>query len=300
MIEPAAFQFNHETALNNFYQKDNLSESNPQKKVLVEFYNFVKKLKINGIKVIVIKDTLEPAKPDAIFPNNWVSFHEDGTVILFPMWALNRRIERRSDLLTILQKENNFYIKNKKDFSHYEEKNKFLEGTGSIVLDRKNKLCYAAISIRTHKILVEKFCDEMNYLPVVFSAKQSVEGNRVPIYHTNVMMTIADNYAIICLESIDDFKEKELVVKTITESKKEIIEITETQKKCFAANSLQVMSDTNYLIMSSTAYHSLNKNQISRIEHYNTIIHSDLNTIENLGGGSARCMMAEIFLPIKH
>ena len=298
MIEPAAFQFNSETATNNFYQTNSLSESKSQQLALIEFNVFVKKLISKGIKVTVIKDTKLPIKPDAVFPNNWISFHKNGSVVFFPMWAKNRRNERRIDILQALQKENKFDIKNKFDYSDFEKQNKFLEGTGSMVLDRKNKLCYAAISVRTHKNLVYKFCEEMNYSPILFYAKQSIKEKRVPIYHTNVMMTVADKYVVICLDTIDDYEEKKQVVKAIKKSKKEIIEITEAQKNCFAANSLQVIGDESaYLIMSSKAFHSLNSQQVSKIECFNPILHSDLSTIENIGGGSARCMMAEVFLP---
>ncbi|MDG2343883.1 MAG: arginine deiminase-related protein [Flavobacteriales bacterium] len=298
MIEPAAFQFNSETATNNFYQNNKLSESRSQQLALEEFSAFVEKLKNKGISITVIKDTETPIKPDAIFPNNWVSFHENGVVILFPMWAENRRQERRLDLINRLEKKHHFKIKKQLDFSFYEKENKFLEGTGSMVLDRKNKMCYAAISVRTHEELVQKLCDEMNYSAILFSANQTIKGRRVPIYHTNVMMTIADKYAVICLETIDDTNEKEKVVKALKKTNKEIIEITASQKNCFAGNSLQVMgNDCVYLIMSSNAFHSLSSQQVAKIESFNPILHSDLTTIENIGGGSARCMMAEVFLP---
>ena len=298
MIEPAAFKFNSETATNNFYQNNKLSESRSQQLALQEFSNFIEKLKDKGISTTVFKDTKIPIKPDAIFPNNWVSFHENGVVILFPMWAKNRRQERRLDLLSRLQKEHHFKIEKQLDFSFYEKENKFLEGTGSMVLDRKNKFCYAAISLRTHEELVKKFCDKMNYSAILFSANQTIKGRRVPIYHTNVMMTIADKYAIICLETIDDTNEKEKIVKALKKTNKEIIEITTSQKNCFAGNSLQVIgNDSVYLIMSSNAFHSLSSQQVAKIESFNPILHSDLTTIENIGGGSARCMMAEVFLP---
>ena len=285
MIEPAAFKFNSETATNNFYQNNKLSESKSQQLALEEFSAFVGKLKDKGISTTVIKDTKTPIKPDAIFPNNWVSFHETGVVILFPMWAENRRQERRLDFLSRLQEEHHFKIKKQLDFSFYEKENKFLEGTGSMVLDRKNKLCYAAISLRTHEELVQNFCNKMNYSPILFSANQTIKGRRVPIYHTNVMMTIADKYAIICLETIDDTNEREKVVKALKKTNKEIIEITPAQKNCFAGNALQVMgNDSVYLIMSSNAFHSLSSQQVAKIESFNPILHSDLTTIENIGG----------------
>jgi hypothetical protein len=301
MIKPVSFRYNEQTAVNNYYQKvlDNLTSNQIQEKALAEFNEFVTKLKNAGVNVIVIEDTKEPDTPDSIFPNNWVSFHSDGTVGLFPMCAKNRRDERREDIFDILVDDYGFEIKEIKDFTEFEEHDKYLEGTGSMVLDRENKICYAAISIRTDEVAVMQFCEEYGYRPVCFTANQNVNGERMAIYHTNVMMCVADKFVVICLDSIDNEIEKENVIENIVESGKEIIEISEEQKNRFAGNMLQLIGDNSYLVMSKSAYSSLTESQIRTIEKYCPIIYSSLDTIEACGGGSARCMMAEIFLPIK-
>ena len=301
MIKPVSFRYNEQTAVNNYYQKvlDNLTSNQIQEKALAEFNEFVTKLKNAGVNVIVIEDTKEPDTPDSIFPNNWVSFHSDGTVGLFPMCAKNRRDERREDIFDILVDDYGFEIKEIKDFTEFEEHDKYLEGTGSMVLDRENKICYAAISIRTDEVAVMQFCEEYGYRPVCFTANQNVNGERMAIYHTNVMMCVADKFVVICLDSIDNEIEKENVIENIVESGKEIIEISEEQKNRFAGNMLQLIGDKPYLVMSNSAYSSLTESQIRTIEKHCLIIHSPLDTIEACGGGSARCMMAEIFLPRK-
>ena len=301
MIKPVSFRYNEQTAVNNYYQKvlDNLTSNQIQEKALAEFNEFVTKLKNAGVNVIVIEDTKEPDTPDSIFPNNWMSFHSDGTVGLFPMCAKNRRDERREDILDILVDDYGFEIKEIKDFTEFEEHDKYLEGTGSMVLDRENKICYAAISIRTDEVAVMQFCEEYGYRPVCFTANQNVNGERMAIYHTNVMMCVADKFVVICLDSIDNEIEKENVIENIVESGKEIIEISEEQKNRFAGNMLQLIGDNPYLVMSKSAYSSLTESQIRTIEKYCPIIYSSLDTIEACGGGSARCMMVEIFLPIK-
>ena len=301
MIEPVAFRYNNQTAKNNYYQRviNGLNHELTQKKALSEFNNFVNLLKSKGVNVIVIKDTKIPDTPDSIFPNNWVSFHSNGLVGLYPMYAVNRRDERREDILEELVDKYQFNIKEIKDFTNFEKVNKFLEGTGSMIFDRENKFCYAAISIRTDEQAVFQFCDEFSYKPICFTAYQDVNNQRLPIYHTNVMMCIANNFALICIDTIDNVKEREIVLKQLKLSGKEIIEISEEQKNRFAGNMLQVMGDQEYLVMSTSAYNSLTNFQIRKIESYCSIIHSSLDTIEACGGGSARCMMAEIFLPKK-
>ena len=299
MIKPVGFRHNEQTAINNYYQQvlDNITADNAQKKALLEFNNFVNILKKFGVNVIVIEDTKEFDTPDSIFPNNWVSFHSDGIVGLFPMCAKNRRNERRRDILESLVNESNFHIKDIKNFTDFERDERYLEGTGSMVLDRQHKICYAAISIRTDKDLVIKFCNDFAYRPVLFTANQDVNGERMPIYHTNVMMCIADKFAVICLDSIDDKDEKKLVIDTLIKTGKDIIEITQQQKHRFAGNMLQVMGNKPFLVMSRSAFNSLNNKQKIAIEKYNPIIHIPLDVIEACGGGSARCMMAEVFLP---
>ena len=299
MIQPIAFRYNEQTAVNNYYQQvlDGLSTEQTQKNALSEFNTFVDKLRKKGIDVIVVEDTENPDTPDSIFPNNWVSFHESGNVAIYPMYAENRRDERREDILDILADNYNFEINYVKDFTEFENHNKFLEGTGSMVLDRENKMCYASISVRTDEQAVLQWCDVFNYTPICFTANQDIEGERKEIYHTNVMMCIADKYVIICLDTIDDKDERKWIKDSLEDSGKEIIEITEDQNHRFAGNMLQLMGDEKYLVMSKSAYDSLTEIQIERIEKYNPIISSSLDTIESCGGGSARCMMAEIFLP---
>lgn len=299
MIQPVSFRYNEQTAVNNYYQQamEGLTHDKAQEKALDEFNTFVGILRSNGVDVVVIPDTKDPDTPDSIFPNNWVSFHKDGTVGLYPMCAENRRDERREDILETLVDDYGFHIEEIKDFTEFEEHDKFLEGTGSMILDRENKLCYAAISIRTDEQAVIQFCDEFGYEPICFTANQDVNGERLAIYHTNVMMCVADNYVVICLDTIDDLGERQKVIDSLTKTKKEIIEISEAQKQLFAGNMLQVMGDQPYLVMSKSAHESLTESQITTIKKHNPIISSSLDIIEACGGGSARCMMAELFLP---
>ena len=301
MIKPVSFRYNEQTATNNYYQKvlDNLTPEKIQVNALKEFNTFVSRLEDIGVNVIVINDTEYFDTPDSIFPNNWVSFHENGVVGLYPMCAKNRRDERREDVFDSLVDEFGFKIEEIKDFTEFEKNGKYLEGTGSMVLDRENKICYAAISVRTDEIAVIQFCTEFGYRPICFTANQNVGSERLAIYHTNVMMCVADKFTVICLDSIDNEIEKENVIENLIKSGKEIIEITEEQKYRFAGNMLQVMGNKPYLVMSNSAYNSLSENQIKTIEHYCPIVYSSLDTIEACGGGSARCMMAEIFLPKK-
>ena len=300
MIEPVDFRFNEQTAVNNYFQNEtDESAETIQQKALNEFQNMVSKLREHGVNVIVLKDTLKPHTPDSIFPNNWISFHENKMIALYPMFAENRRDERREDDVLELLGEKGFDTEEVMDYTSAEEDEIYLEGTGSIILDRENRIAYAAVSPRTDEELFLEFCEDFEYTPVIFEANQTVNGERQQIYHTNVMMCVADQYAVICLDTIDDKSEKKNVVSHLKESGKEIIAITEKQMNQFAGNMLQVggMGSSKYLVMSQTAYDSLTKEQIETIEKYNPIIAVDINTIETLGGGSARCMMAEVFLP---
>ena len=298
MIEPAAFGFNAETAQNNYFQI-NSENAETQTKALQEFNNFVEKLRSKGINVITVKDTLEPHTPDSIFPNNWISMHSDGTVVLYPMCAVNRRWERRNDILEILKR--NFSVKEIIDFSAPENDGKFLEGTGSMIFDHDNKLAYGSVSLRLDEKLFREFCEKFGFEPVVFHSYQTANNERLPIYHTNVMMCVADQFVVICLDCIDDETERVKVVNAIVNSGKEIIEISESQMQQFAGNMLQVQNSEGkkFLVMSQSAYQSLTPEQISNIEKYSEIIYSDLETIETNGGGSARCMLAEVFLEKK-
>lgn len=297
MVEPIAFGYNSQTAENNYFQVEQ-KEADIQEKALQEFNNFVGKLRDKGIKVITVKDTLEPHSPDSIFPNNWVSFHEDGRVALYPMFAPNRRVERRADILDTVRNEG-FKISEINDLSSPENEDKFLEGTGSMIFDHDHKIAYGSVSLRLDEELFRDFCDQFGYTPVVFHSFQNVGNQRLPIYHTNVMMCVAEQFVVICLDCIDDELEREKVQEIIKSTEKEIIEISEDQMHQFAGNMLQVQNEegTQFLVMSETAYKSLTKEQIEKIESYCEIIYADLNTIEVNGGGSARCMLAEVFLP---
>lgn len=299
MIEPVDFRFNTQTAVNNYFQTKPEDDSSAQEKALKEFKDMVSKLREHGVNVIVLQDTLEPHTPDSIFPNNWISFHENKTIALYPMFAKNRRVERREEDVLALLEEKGFEADEIMDYSSAEDDNIFLEGTGSIILDRVNKIAYACISPRTDEELFYEFCEDFEYEPVLFEANQTVNDERKQIYHTNVMMCVGDEYAVIALSTIDDETEKKFVINKLKESGKEIIDITEDQMHQFAGNMLQVggIGSSKYLVMSENAYNSLNKHQINQIEKFNPIIKVDINTIETLGGGSARCMMAEVFLP---
>lgn len=299
MIEPVAFYHNAETAVNNYYQEETQASAEEiQTKALKEFNLFVEKLRAKGVQIITIKDTLSPHTPDSIFPNNWNSTHIDGTLVLYPMFAENRREERRDDIVEALRNEG-FRLNKIISYAPEETHEVFLEGTGSIILDRVNRLAYAAISPRTDADIFVDFCNDMLYQPIMFRAYQNVGDQRLPIYHTNVMMCVADEYAVICLDAIDNAEERMYVVDYLKSTGKEIIEINEEQTQNFAGNMLQIHNDQaeRFLVMSTRAYKSLNEEQRTKIEKYNPVIHSDLTTIEQLGGGSARCMMAEIFLP---
>lgn len=299
MVEPVAFGYNSQTAENNYFQVEQ-KDVNIQSKALQEFNSFAEKLRSKGINVITVKDTLVPHSPDSIFPNNWVSFHSDGKVVLYPMFAPNRRVERRLDILETIKNEG-FFIEEIDDLSHFENNDKFLEGTGSMIFDHDHKIAYGSVSLRLNEELFRQFCAKFGFTPVVFHSYQNADDERLPIYHTNVMMCVADKFVVICLECIDDELEREKVQEIIKSSEKEIIEISEDQMQQFAGNMLQVQNDEGekFLVMSESAYRSLTPEQISAIEKHCEIIYSDLSTIETNGGGSARCMLAEVFLPKK-
>jgi hypothetical protein len=299
MIRPIGFRKNEQTAVNNYFQEDiDLQNAEINKKAQEEFDGYVFKLKSYGVNVVVVSDTEEFDTPDSIFPNNWISFHADGTVGLYPMFAENRRLERRDDILNELEK-NGFLIENIVDYTSAEEEGLFLEGTGSIILDRANKKAYCALSARADEDLFIEFCEDFEYTPVVFVANQTVKGDRAAIYHTNVMMCVAETFVVICLASIDDKAERKNVLKHLKEDGKQVVDITEAQMHSFAGNMLQVRgsNDEQFLVMSAAAYDSLTQSQIAKINNHCKIISSSLETIETCGGGSARCMMAEVFLP---
>ena len=300
MIRPVAFRMNEQTAVNNYYQKvlDGLTPENVNAKAQEEFDTFVQKLKMVGIDVTVVDDTVSPDTPDSIFPNNWISFHENGDVALYPMFAENRRAERREDILDLLE-EKGYQLNDIVDYTSAEEDGIFLEGTGSLLLDRANGKAYCALSPRADEELMIEFCEDFDMGPVIFEAFQTVDGERKLIYHTNVMMCLGETFAVICADCIDDKSERKQVLQSLKEDGKEIILITEEQVNNFAGNMLQLKGtdDKSYLVMSKSAHESLTAEQIAKLEKHATILSSSLDTIEACGGGSARCMMAEIFLP---
>ncbi|HTO14209.1 MAG TPA: arginine deiminase-related protein [Edaphocola sp.] len=295
MIRPIHFGYNAETAINNAFQ-EKVDQDGVQEKALKEFDNFVSILRNHDIDVFVVEDTVEPHTPDSIFPNNWITFHKNGTIILYPMFAVNRRLERKDTVLEEIK--NRYNIKHTIDYSTKENQNIFLEGTGSIILDRNENKAYACLSPRTDKELFLQFCKDMNYEPVYF---YSVDMNGNEIYHTNVMMCVADKYAVVCMESIKDKNEYEHLKTSLEQSGKVIVPISYNQMNHFAGNMLQVKNkkEETFLVMSTQAYDSLNSEQIKTLEQFDPIIHAPINTIEQNGGGSARCMMAEIYLSKK-
>lgn len=290
MIRPVDFKFNAQTAVNNKFQQAS-AQSDVQTQALKEFDGFVSLLRNNGVEVTVIDDTLQPETPDSIFPNNWVSFHSGGQVFLYPMFSENRRLERREDILATLDRD--YQINNITDLSGYEAERIYLEGTGSMVLDRDHKIAYACLSLRTDKKVLEDFCAQSGYTAVTFDA---TDASGFPIYHTNVMMCIGNRFAVVCLESVSNADEKTKLVQSL--SGKEIIEISLDQMNHFAGNMLQVQNKNGdpLLVMSEQAYLSLEPEQITALEQYSRLIYAPLYTIEKNGGGSARCMLAEIHL----
>lgn len=298
MIRPVRFAFNEQTAESNAFQDPKAATAVAvQEQALLEFDRMAEGLRNMGIDVMVLEDTPEPHTPDSIFPNNWVSFHADGTVCLYPMQAPNRRLERRKDIIDELGKK--FAVSRTIDFSSHEAEEKFLEGTGSLVLDRVNKIAYACLSPRTDATLLKEFSEQMNYRIVSFTA---TDEHAKPIYHTNVIMMLGDHFAVICLESIIHDDERTLVRKTLEATGKQIIEISLEQLTRFAGNMLQLQNrqGEKVLVLSTQAYRSLLPEQLQQLEKYSHVFYSDLSTIERNGGGSARCMIAEVHLPVKN
>lgn len=302
MIRPVKFGYNVETAENNHYQRllSDLLPEQIQRQARQEFDDFVALLRRSDINVIAVEDTAEKDTPDSIFPNNWISFHDDGTVVTYPMWAPNRRLERREDMVGILQQQG-FVVNRKIDYAHFEQEEQYLEGTGSVVLDRQHRIAYACVSARTHLHVLEEFCAEFGFRPVVFIASQMTERGFAEIYHTNVMMSIGQDLAIFCGEAVKNKWEREQVLAIIRESGKQVVLISEEQSHHFAGNMLQVKNRVGepFLVMSTQAYDALGDTQRQLIRAHTDILHSPLDTIEACGGGSARCMMAEVFLPKK-
>lgn len=298
MVRPANFGFNVETAESNAFQVNDtsLTALEIQGRALQEFDNMVNLLRGRAVNVLVAEDSPSPVKTDAIFPNNWISCHADGTMILYPMFAPSRRLERSDAIQDSLQKA--FIVKKRIHFEHYEGVGKYLEGTGSMIFDRKNELCYACISPRTDRSLLDEWCDTMRFKRVAFRA---VDGDGKEIYHTNVMMALGEAFVVICLDTIPDEAEKMNLIKHFELTKKDIIEISLDQMMLFAGNMLQIRNDLGetFLVMSQQAFDSLNVAQITHIQRHTEILSADIKTIETYGGGSARCMMAEIFFEKK-
>ena len=298
MIRPVRFRTNEETIVNNYFQKGiNITQEEINRKAQQEFDTLVQKLREVGVHVIQVEDIYEQDTPDSIFPNNWISFHNNGDVAIYPMFAENRRRERREDILDIVE-EAGFEIENVFDYTEAENEGIFLEGTGAMVLDRIHRKAYCALSPRASEELFIEFCEDFEYTPVIFRAFQKTDSELKPIYHTNVMMALGRTFAIVCLDTIEDKKERKNVLNHLKEDKKEIITISREQVDYYAGNMLEVKGkEHSYLVMSQTAYESLTPQQIEAIERHTQILYSDLSTIEICGGGSARCMLAEVFLP---
>lgn len=292
MVKPVRFGFNPQTAQSNAFQKKEGYGIQVQEAALREFLAYATLLRANGISIALAEDTQEPRTPDSIFPNNWFSTHEDGTLVLYPMAAPNRREERKGHFLEIIKK--NFKVTRTVDLTHYEEEGLFLEGTGSMILDRENKIVYACRSPRTDMKVLDDFCTQLGYSPVTF---ESVDRNGQQIYHTNVMMCVGTAYAIVCLESIADPQERQNVVTSLEKSGKKIIEISFDQVNKFAGNMLELRNGEGkkFLVMSATARKSLTSEQNRELSKTYRLLSPQLETIETNGGGSARCMLAEIF-----
>lgn len=295
MIRPANFGFNIETASNNAFQMNDRSLNSKEiaANAIVEFDGYVSKLKSVGIEVMVIQDSENPVKPDAVFPNNWVSFHTPKTMITYPMFSAKRQLERSPEVLKLIKKE--FSVTREVKYESFEKESTFLEGTGSMIFDREYKIAYACESVRTHKKLFYKFCEENNFTPVLFKAQ---DKSGVPVYHTNVIMCVAHDFVVICMEAIEKKEDQLVLLEKFNKTGKEILEISFNQVLQFAGNMIQLKNkdEEKYLVMSSCAYHSLTKEQLDFLSQKTNIVHAPLPTIEKYGGGSARCMIAEVFL----
>ena len=298
MVRPVRFRMNEQTVVNNYFQEEmDLKNDEINRQAQQEFDVLVEKLRTVGVKVIVVDDIYEQNTPDSVFPNNWITFHQNGDIAIYPMFAENRRRERREDILDKVEAEG-FDIENVYDYTDAEKENIFLEGTGAMILDRVNRKAYCALSPRADEELFIEFCEDFEYTPVIFKAYQQVNNEQLPIYHTNVMMALGVDFAVVCLDTITDKSERKNLLHHLKEDKKEVINITPEQMCQYAGNMLQVQGkNSTYLVMSDTAYNALTPQQIQTIEKHTQILHSNLETIETCGGGSARCMMAEVFNP---
>lgn len=299
MVRPVQFYRNEQTAVNNYFQQEagDITRTQIQKHALEEFDLFVDKLRLNKVHVEIFEDTRSSETPDSIFPNNWLTMHDDGLIMTYPMFAENRRKERRPDIIDQLKTE--FFVDHIYSFADWEKQGKFLEGTGSLILDRPNKVAYAALSERTSVEVLDEFCRLTHYTAITFQAMQTVDEERLPIYHTNVMMSVGENFAVVCLDCIDDPVERAKVEFNLNKTGKEIIAISEEQVKNFAGNILMVRNANGkpIIVMSQAAHSSYTGRQLKLLENHGEILSSPIPTIEKYGGGGVRCMMAEIFLP---
>ena len=298
MVRPVRFRMNEQTVVNNYFQEEmDLKNDEINRQAQQEFDVLVEKLRTVGVKVIVVDDIYEQNTPDSVFPNNWITFHQNGDIAIYPMFAENRRRERREDILDKVEAEG-FDIENVYDYTDAEKENIFLEGTGAMILDRVNRKAYCALSPRADEELFIEFCEDFEYTPLIFKAYQQVNNEQLPIYHTNVMMALGVDFAVVCLDTITDKSERKNLLHHLKEDKKEVINITPEQMCQYAGNMLQVQGkNSTYVVMSDAAYNALTPQQIQTIEKHTQILHSNLETIETCGGGSARCMMAEVFNP---
>ncbi len=293
MIRPAHFAYNEETALNNTFQKkSDASYEQISKLAKDEFDQMVSVLRHEGIEVVVIDDTPKPIKPDAVFPNNWISFHDDGTILTYPMNASSRRLERREDIIEYFNVH--FKVSRRLSLEIFEPKNQFLEGTGSMILDRKNKIVYACLSPRTHIELLHHFSLLMDYKVCFFKA---TDQNGIDIYHTNVLMALGVDFVVCCMQAVEPSKKEELESLFVATGK-ELVDITFDQMNSFAGNMLQLCNHNGdpILILSRTAFNSLTKEQLNKLSSKTKLLPVEIPTIEKIGGGSARCMIAEVFL----
>jgi hypothetical protein len=293
LVRPACFGFNQETAASNSFQTN---EPEAVQEMALQEFETVQSMLKSRFHTLVYEDPAQPCKPDAIFPNNWMSTHQDGTLVLYPMMAPNRRLERSTAIIG--QLTNDFVVHRVLDLHAYETDNQFLEGTGSMVLDHVNRVAYACLSPRTHPSPFAHFCRELNFTECLFHA---FDSNQHAIYHTNVMMHIGKGYALVCLDSIRNKQERSKIEETILRSGLELIEISLSQVNAFAGNLLMLQDTTGQpcILLSETAKAVLSIHQIKALSKYGELLTFAIPTIERIGGGSIRCMIAEIFLQRK-
>jgi hypothetical protein len=297
LIRPASFGFNEQTASTNFFQKGSSeSAASINHRALVEFDAMVDKLRDNEVDVLVFDDSAQPEKPDAIFPNNWLSLHEDGKLVLYPMLAHNRRLERRPEIVQLFNEK--FLISEVIDFSQEENQNRIVEGTGSLVFDHVHKIAYASRSERTHQELVVQLCRRMGYQPIVFDA---VDEAGKPIYHTNVLLCVGEKFAVLCLDAVRNESDQELLLTSFHTTQHKVIAISYAQMRSFAGNMLEVKNtkDEPVVLLSQTAFNSLLPGQVDAITRFADMLPINITTIEAIGGGSVRCMVVGIHTPKK-